>query len=356
MMESQILFKRKMESSIIIVLVGFCFGVIYPIFGDDLNDGIAFVNGITIGVLGGVLLSFFEYFVFRIDSRSWSFIALLIVKTILYFVLFTLLIVTVMCFTRSLENGLTFQEYFRGEEFQTFIVYGDFKVILIYCLIILVIINFTREINRKIGYGILINYILGKYHKPREEERIFAFIDLKNSTQIAESLGDLKFHKLLNEFFHDISFSVLITKGEIYRYVGDEIVISWKLKYGLNNANCLRVYYFMKQRLKKQMEKYLKLFGFVPDFHTAFHAGKVVKGEIGDVKSQFVFHGETMYIASLIEKECGKLQHDLLISSDLVRLITIPVIYEIQMVGKLTGDERIELFTLTEKTEDQVTV
>ena len=98
---------------------------------------------------------------------------------------------------------------------------GDFKIILVYSLILLSFINFTRQINRKIGYGVLLNFILGRYRKPREEERIFAFIDLKGSTEIAEKLGALQFHKLLYEFFHDISLSILVTKGEIYRYVGD---------------------------------------------------------------------------------------------------------------------------------------
>lgn len=349
-MESKILLKRKLESSGIIILAGFCFGIIYPFFGDEITDKVAFVNGISIGVLGGTVLSFFEYFVFRIDSRKWPFVNLLIVKTLLYFVLFALLILTVICFTRSLENNLGFWEYFYGVEYQAFIFYGDFKVILIYCLIILVIINFTREINRKIGYGILINFILGNYHKPKEEERIFAFIDLKKSTQIAERLGALKFHKLLYEFFHDISISILMTKGEIYRYVGDEIVISWKIRDGLHNANCIRVYYFMKQQLKKQREKYIALFGFVPDFHAAFHLGSVVKGEIGDIKSQFVFHGEAMYVASRIEKECGRLQQDILISSDLIQQISLPIIYEMHHLGNMSNEENIELFTLSEKT------
>ena len=348
-MESTILLKRKLESSGTIILVGFCFGIIYPIFGDDFHDVVAFINGITIGVLGGIILSFFEYFVFKIDSRKWSFISLIAIKTLLYFCLFALLILTVMCFTRSIENHIGFWEYFYGEKFQNFIYYGDFKIILIYCLIILTIINFTRQINRKIGYGILLNFIIGKYHTPREEERIFAFIDLKKSTQIAEKLGALQFHKLLYEFFHDISLSILLTRGEIYRYVGDEIVISWKMNYGLQNANCMRSYFLMKQHLKRNREKYIDLFGFVPDFHAAFHYGNVVRGEIGDVKSQFVFHGEALFVASKIESACSELNQDFLISSKLLQRISIPIIYQMIQLGTLKDDERIELYTLVEK-------
>ena len=348
-MESIILLKRKLESSGIIILVGLCCGIIYPIFGDDINDVVAFINGISIGVLGGIILSFVEYFIFKIDSRKWTFISLIVIKTLLYFTLFALLILAVMCLTRSIENHQGFWEYFYGKEFQSFIFQGDFKIILIYCLIILIIINFTRQINRKIGYGILVNFILGKYHTPREDERIFAFIDLKKSTQMAEKLGALQFHKLLYEFFHDISLSILLTRGEIYRYVGDEIVISWKMNDGLQNANCVRSYYFMKQHLKTKREKYIDLFGFVPDFHAAFHYGNVVKGEIGDVKSQFVFHGEAMFVTSKIESACSELKQDILISSKLLQRLSIPIIYKIKHLGKLHNNERLELYTLVEK-------
>ena len=348
-MESNILFRKNLQSSAIIILVGFCFGLIYSIFGDDWTDKVAFINGISVGVLGGVILSFFEYFVFEIDSRRFSFINLLIIKTALYFTLFSLMILAVLCFTRSIENDKSFWEYFYGVDFQNFIYHGDFKIILIYCLGVLIIINFTRQINRKIGYGVLLNFIFGKYHYPKEEERIFAFIDLKKSTQIAEKLGPLSFHKLLYEFFYDISISILVTKGEIYRYVGDEIVVTWKTNDGLDNANCIRAYFLMKRQLKKMREKYIEKFGFVPDFHAAYHSGKVVRGEIGDVKSQFVFHGEAMFIASKMENECSKSGHDLLISSELIQQISIPVIYEMRHVGALNEGSNIALYTLLEK-------
>ncbi len=349
-MESNILLREKLKSSGIIILVGFCFGLIYWIFGDEWSDMTALINGISIGVTGGIILSFFEYFVFKIDSRKWSFISLVIFKTVLYFILFAALILGVICLTRSIANDMGFWEYFYSDKFQNFIFREDFHIILIYCLAILIIINFTRQINRKIGYGILLNFIFGKYHEPKEEERIFAFVDLKQSTQIAEKLGALQFHRLLYEFFHDISMSIILTKGEIYRYVGDEIVVSWKINNGLRNANCIRAYFFMKNRIQKNSNKYRGMFGFVPDFHAAFHIGKVVRGEIGDVKSQFVFHGETMFITSKMEKKCSVLGYELLVSEPLVKRLSFPANYEVASVGKIQGIGEMELFTIYENT------
>ena len=140
-MESKILLRRKIESTGITMVVGLCFGVIYPFFGDEITDQTAFINGISIGLLGALSISILEYFVFKIDSRKWSFISLVLFKTLIYFILFTLLILTTICFTRSAERGTGFWDHFYGSEFQTFIFQGDFKIILLFSLIILIIIR-----------------------------------------------------------------------------------------------------------------------------------------------------------------------------------------------------------------------
>jgi len=45
------------------------------------------------------------------------------------------------------------------------------------------------QINSLHREGELLNFVLGKYHTPREVEHIFCFIDLKGSTTTAEKLG-----------------------------------------------------------------------------------------------------------------------------------------------------------------------
>ena len=343
-MQNQVINLRNLQSAVIIISVGFLCGLIYPLFGDEITDGVAFINGMEIGLLGGISISFFEYVVFRINSRRWSFISLVALKTIIYFVIFAVLIVSIICFNRGHEHGMTFMEYFNSSEFQTFIWQGDFKVILIYCLVLLTVINFTRQINRKIGYGVLLNYILGRYHQPKEEERIFAFIDLKKSTEIAERLDARQFHQFLYEFFHDVSLGILITHGEIYRYVGDEIVISWKTSSITKNTNCIRSYFLMKQDLENSSQKYKSQFGFVPEYYAAFHVGKVITGEMGDVKSQFVFHGETLFVTSEIEEACKESGYDLLISSDLMSMIKLPDDLQTIPIGKSVRD--LDLYTI----------
>src|SRR4029077_10486978 len=120
-------------------------------------------------------------------------------------------------------------------------------------------------INQLLGEGVLWKFIRGKYHQPREEERIFMFLDMKSSTTIAEQLGHVRFYALLNELFNEISQPVLQTKAEIYQYIGDEVVLTWPVEDGLENSNCLKTFFMYRESLIMHSENYLKNFGVRPE-------------------------------------------------------------------------------------------
>lgn len=115
------------------------------------------------------------------------------------------------------------------------------------------------HVNEKYGQGILGKLIMGKYLRPREEERIFMFVDIRSSTTIAEQLGHLRFFELLNDFYRDLTNPIIYKSGEIYQYVGDEIVVSWPMKEGLHNASCLRCFYDIKATLETLSGEYKKV-------------------------------------------------------------------------------------------------
>ena len=50
---------------------------------------------------------------------------------------------------------------------------------------------------------------------------------MKNSTGLAERLGPMRFHELLNEFFRDVADAALECEAEIHKYVGDEAILTW---------------------------------------------------------------------------------------------------------------------------------
>ena len=67
------------------------------------------------------------------------------------------------------------------------------------------IIVFFRQLDRILSPGVLVSYLLGRYHRPHREARIFMFLDLKSSTSLAEELGHEAYLGLVNAFFRDIS-------------------------------------------------------------------------------------------------------------------------------------------------------
>ncbi|PQJ16644.1 hypothetical protein BST99_13790 [Aureicoccus marinus] len=103
----------------------------------------------------------------------------------------------------------------------------------IYWLVITFLTILFLFIRDKFGPIPFVNFLKGKYLRPKREERIFMFMDLKSSTAIAERLGEERYFNFLNDTFSIATPGILVTQGEIYQYVGDEIVISWLINNGL---------------------------------------------------------------------------------------------------------------------------
>ena len=340
---------KKNRSALFIILTGITLGLSYSLITDEFGDIRGYLVGFVIGLFGSILIALFELWIFNPQLRRFSFIGSLITKTLFYIIGFSIIIIFTKGFIDSIFYRLSFRDYLVGSDFNKFLYEEDFIVILIYSLVIFSLIIFTRQMSRKMGYSVLINYVSGKYHYPKEEERIFLSLDLNASTNLAEQFGDKKYFNLLNDFFYDITKCILTTKGEIYRYVGDEVVVSWSIKNGLKNANCIRTYYYIIHELNRLKEKYLNAYGLAPQFSAVFNSGKVVVGEIGEIKSQIVYHGEVLYISSIIKKECSKLNSPLLITENLIKLLELPSIYKSEKRGeiKISQDsDCIYLYTL----------
>ncbi|MHC4457755.1 MAG: adenylate/guanylate cyclase domain-containing protein, partial [Planctomycetota bacterium] len=86
---------------------------------------------------------------------------------------------------------------------------------------------FILQVSDKFGQGVLISFLLGKYHRPKEDDRIFMFMDLKSSTTYAEKLGHIKYSQFIQDCFFDITDVITKYDAKIYQYVGDEVVLSW---------------------------------------------------------------------------------------------------------------------------------
>ena len=136
-----------------------------------------------------------------------------------------------------------------------------------------------------------------------------------------------------------------------YRYVGDEVVVSWKLKKGLIDAQCIKTYFQAMAAIHIKREQYYELYNLMPTFTAAFHYGRVVVGEIGEVKSQICFIGDVMYETTEIEKNCKKLKANVLISDVLLSQIALAEIFTSKKEGtiKIPGISTISVSSITEK-------
>ncbi len=173
------------------------------------------------------------------------------------------------------------------------------------------------QVLRKLGPGVLWNWITGKYHRPREEQLVFMFLDLKDSTSLAERLGSLEFSALIQEFFSDLGWALWATKGTVSHYIGDEAVIVWRPDRAFKNANCFRIFSKLQEEIEKRSQFYQDRFGVIPTFKAGIHMGSVVAAEVGRAKSEIVYHGDAVNTTARIVGMCSSLGHDLLVSKEI---------------------------------------
>lgn len=211
--------------------------------------------------------------------------------------------------------------------------------------------SFFKGFLRKIGGGNVQRFLLGLMNKPREEERIFMFLDLKNSTTIAEKLGHKKFSHLVQDVFNDMSV-VDNYKAEIYNYLGDGAIISWSVKDGVKNGNCLKAFYAFASVLAGRTRYYNRKYGLEPKFKAGAHVGKVMVLQIGQIRRDISYNGDTMNTAARIESQCNELKQQLLISGDLHHKLHDNIDFRFKSVGDihLKGKRKaVEIFAVKRK-------
>lgn len=271
----------------------------------------------------GVILATFEVFYFTDRFKKKSFGYAILIKSLFYIVGMMILIFLITLFEFLSKEGFSFEniKMFSGDFFI------DIPMVLLtgflpWAPVFLISIIFL-QVSDKYGQGVFLKFMSGKYHSPKEETRIFMFLDLKSSTSIAEALGSIKYFDLINDFFYDATDAIIENKGEIYQYVGDEIVISWNIKNGVTNSNCLNCFFDIQNAVKKNSDIYQSKYGLVPSFKAGLHYGEVTVGEIGVVKREIIFTGDVLNTTSRIQELCNKYNKKMIVSKDLLDLMKL---------------------------------
>jgi len=207
--------------------------------------------------------------------------------------------------------------------------------------------QFMLQVNDKFGPGVMWQLLRGKYYHPRDEERIFMFLDLRSSTQIAEQIGHKRFFELLREVYQDVTQPVVESRGEIYQYVGDEVVITWPVPRGVQDRNCIECFFRIERVLAEKRESYQERFGVTPSFKAGVHVGEATVGEIGVIKKDIVFSGDVLNTTSRIQQECNRHSVDLLASAELLDRVRPGDAYSVARIGEIQLRGKAEALALS---------
>lgn len=218
---------------------------------------------------------------------------------------------------------------------------------ILYWMILFVLTQLIIEVNEKYSPGVFMDIMLGKYLEPKIEKRIVMFMDLKDSTPIAEKLGHQQYFKFIREFIYHISNALIEHGGSIYQYVGDEVVVSW-IFHPKNTRRCTDALIEARKNLQKHSEHFRRVYGIIPEFRVGIHLGDVTVGEIGVVKKDIAMSGDTMNTTARIRSACSELNQKFIVSKDFRDNIDLKTwqtesLGIVELKGKGSG---IELFSL----------
>ncbi|MTI20452.1 adenylate/guanylate cyclase domain-containing protein [Fulvivirga sp. RKSG066] len=197
---------------------------------------------------------------------------------------------------------------------------GSFAIYF-YILVVDFFMVVLRQINLLLGDSNLWKLLRGKFYDPHEEERIFMFLDLQSSTNLAEKLGHIKYSMFIQDCFNDLGV-VAENEAEIYQYVGDEVILTWQLKDGIKNNNCIKAYFNFKKQLENKSVYYKMTYDSLPFFKAGMNAGLVTVTEVGKYKKEIAYHGDAINTAARIQGKCNSLKQEFLISAILREKLT----------------------------------
>src|SRR5215471_17114043 len=115
-----------------------------------------------------------------------------------------------------------------------------------------------------IGIETLFHLTLGTYHRPVLQEKVLIFLDINNSTGLAEELGAVRTKAMVGKFLFDISKPITDHGGEIYLYKGDGLIALWDWREALRDSEILRAIDAVFATVKREQPEYLERFGIVP--------------------------------------------------------------------------------------------
>ncbi len=286
-------------------------------------DGVLWALGRALvgGVLAGVASSVLEVSVFAPRARRIGVRRMLVLRTLVYAVLVSIVFFFVARFVARFQLGIPFERLLDSVAFRDFLSTQGMAMIGMLVLASFIIAALT-QVARMLGPAALSSALLGRYETPEVERRIFMFVDLASSTSIAESLGPVRFAAFKDDFFHDLAEPLLDARGHIVQYVGDEVMMTWPWRAGAGSA--VECVFDLDARLARRRAEYERRYGVVPVFRAGIHGGEVVVSQLGDVKRELVFSGDPVNTAARILELTKALEAPVLASAEVLAGAVLP--------------------------------
>ena len=250
----------------------------------------------------------------RIKYRNMSLIAGWAIKTVLLLLIAAIAIAFIFIAHFLFIKNEVFSKAFK--EIQYYFFHTGFFIDSPFSWILIILVTqVVVEVDQKYSPGVFWQILTGKYTKPKTERRIIMFLDLKDSTPIAEELGHERYFSFIKDFIYYVSTAVLENGGRIYQYVGDEVVVTWpyKRKNILKSTNKVIL---ARRVLQHSSDYFRRKYDFIPEFRVGLHTGEVTIGEIGVMKKDIAISGEAMNITARIRTACGELNQKFIVSHD----------------------------------------
>ena len=162
-------------------------------------------------------------------------------------------------------------------------------------------------------------------------------------------MGHLSYSSFLKECFYDLAI-VQKYDAHIYQYAGDEAVLTWERSKMKSILECIDAFWAFDDVLSKKSGYYKDKYGIAPEFKAGMSMGMVTVVEIGYLKKEIAYHGNTLNTASCIEALCNIYKEKLLVSKKLYDEIikenssyTYAKVAETQLRGK---QETTEIYSI----------
>ncbi|MCB1327283.1 MAG: adenylate/guanylate cyclase domain-containing protein [Spirochaetales bacterium] len=322
-------FWRNLQYVVLFTILGAVLGVLvaYSQVGQTaaarewIRDGAT--DGLLIGLLVASYVFFFERWLLKSFLRRFQFVALVAYNSVAYVVLIFI--------------GRTIGRFVTGTYDDAASILEDRWLFdsLLWAFVAVVPVNFVLKIIDLIGARELARFLSGRYHQPRVERRVFCFMDLVGSTGIAERIGDILYLAFVDQFLHDITEAVLASRGEVHKYVGDEVILSWPARRIESVPAPLIFLKDVRLRLLQEESNYRERFDALPEFRAGLHIGEVVAGEMGDLRKEIVYLGDLMNTTARLVEACKEAGSNVVISDELLSRLSLPPGMSARPLGSL---------------------